>query len=238
MLGKCLIFTMKTLLKVLLIVLPGGRGRQRGRGHPPQTRGGSRELACLPQSLNRSPSWPDDPDPPWVPNHLSRRRREQLLRRRSRGDGRSGAVLRLYLDYARFNGSLNSANDDSTACCVFQCPKGDHHIHKDELRKVWKECQEESFWYRGTLLHPLHSSLMLVFFVALKDPPQLQVRGHVVVALVYFFLLRFTIPLCWKKQGRAHQSPPCSLNFVFTFSLEILPGASGRPHSESQLRLS
>lgn len=37
--------------------------------------------------------------------------------------------------------------------CLFyassQCPIGDHHIHKEDLRKVWKECQEESLWYRG-----------------------------------------------------------------------------------------
>ncbi|KAM9358474.1 OCIA domain-containing protein 2 isoform 2-T2 [Symphorus nematophorus] len=26
---------------------------------------------------------------------------------------------------------------------------GDRHIHRDDVRKVWKECQEESFWYRA-----------------------------------------------------------------------------------------
>ncbi|KAF7661412.1 hypothetical protein LDENG_00262070 [Lucifuga dentata] len=30
-----------------------------------------------------------------------------------------------------------------------KCPLGDHHIHREDLRKVWKECQEESFWYRA-----------------------------------------------------------------------------------------
>ncbi|KAM9831900.1 OCIA domain-containing protein 2 [Neosynchiropus ocellatus] len=31
----------------------------------------------------------------------------------------------------------------------WKCPLGDRHIHRDEMRKVWKECQEESFWYRA-----------------------------------------------------------------------------------------
>ncbi|XP_034568065.1 OCIA domain-containing protein 2 [Notolabrus celidotus] len=31
----------------------------------------------------------------------------------------------------------------------WKCPKGDHHVHREDLKKVWKECQEESFWYRA-----------------------------------------------------------------------------------------
>ncbi|XP_051232273.1 OCIA domain-containing protein 2 [Dicentrarchus labrax] len=31
----------------------------------------------------------------------------------------------------------------------WKCPLGDRHIHRDDLRKVWKECHEESFWYRA-----------------------------------------------------------------------------------------
>ncbi|XP_026200572.1 OCIA domain-containing protein 2 [Anabas testudineus] len=31
----------------------------------------------------------------------------------------------------------------------FKCPLSDPHVHRDEVRKVWKECQEESFWYRA-----------------------------------------------------------------------------------------
>uniref|UniRef100_A0AAQ5X7U6 OCIA domain-containing protein n=1 Tax=Amphiprion ocellaris TaxID=80972 RepID=A0AAQ5X7U6_AMPOC len=30
-----------------------------------------------------------------------------------------------------------------------KCSFDDRHIHREDLRKVWKECQEESFWYRG-----------------------------------------------------------------------------------------
>uniref|UniRef100_A0A3Q1BR27 OCIA domain-containing protein n=1 Tax=Amphiprion ocellaris TaxID=80972 RepID=A0A3Q1BR27_AMPOC len=30
-----------------------------------------------------------------------------------------------------------------------QCSFDDRHIHREDLRKVWKECQEESFWYRA-----------------------------------------------------------------------------------------
>uniref|UniRef100_A0A8C5H696 Uncharacterized protein n=1 Tax=Gouania willdenowi TaxID=441366 RepID=A0A8C5H696_GOUWI len=25
----------------------------------------------------------------------------------------------------------------------------DVHVHRDDVFKVWKECREESFWYRG-----------------------------------------------------------------------------------------
>ncbi|XP_074524973.1 OCIA domain-containing protein 2 [Halichoeres trimaculatus] len=31
----------------------------------------------------------------------------------------------------------------------WKCPTGDRHVHRDDLRKAWKECQEESFWYRA-----------------------------------------------------------------------------------------
>ncbi|KAG8003463.1 OCIA domain-containing protein 2, partial [Nibea albiflora] len=31
----------------------------------------------------------------------------------------------------------------------WKCPISDHHVHRDDLRKIWKECREESFWYRA-----------------------------------------------------------------------------------------
>ncbi|XP_068448869.1 OCIA domain-containing protein 2 [Clinocottus analis] len=31
----------------------------------------------------------------------------------------------------------------------WKCPLGDGHVHREDVRKVWKECQEESFWYRA-----------------------------------------------------------------------------------------
>uniref|UniRef100_A0A3B3CAU8 OCIA domain-containing protein 1 n=1 Tax=Oryzias melastigma TaxID=30732 RepID=A0A3B3CAU8_ORYME len=31
----------------------------------------------------------------------------------------------------------------------WKCPLSDPHIHRGDVRKVWKECQEESFWYRA-----------------------------------------------------------------------------------------
>ncbi|RVE73841.1 hypothetical protein OJAV_G00035240 [Oryzias javanicus] len=31
----------------------------------------------------------------------------------------------------------------------WKCPLSDPHIHREDVRKVWKECQEESFWYRA-----------------------------------------------------------------------------------------
>ncbi|XP_061593955.1 OCIA domain-containing protein 2 [Cololabis saira] len=30
-----------------------------------------------------------------------------------------------------------------------KCPVSDSHIHKEDVKKIWKECQEESFWYRA-----------------------------------------------------------------------------------------
>uniref|UniRef100_UPI0037E8AD5D OCIA domain-containing protein 2 n=1 Tax=Semicossyphus pulcher TaxID=241346 RepID=UPI0037E8AD5D len=31
----------------------------------------------------------------------------------------------------------------------WKCHMGDRHVHRDDLKKVWKECQNESFWYRA-----------------------------------------------------------------------------------------
>ncbi|XP_041791814.1 OCIA domain-containing protein 2 [Chelmon rostratus] len=31
----------------------------------------------------------------------------------------------------------------------WKCPMGDRHVHRDDVRRVWRECQEESFWYRA-----------------------------------------------------------------------------------------
>ncbi|XP_029285700.1 OCIA domain-containing protein 2 [Cottoperca gobio] len=45
-----------------------------------------------------------------------------------------------------------AAPADTAAAAVkekWKCPMGDHHVHRDDVRKVWKECQEESFWYRA-----------------------------------------------------------------------------------------
>ncbi|KAM4629805.1 OCIA domain-containing protein 2 [Polymixia lowei] len=30
-----------------------------------------------------------------------------------------------------------------------KCPLGDHRIQQHDIRQIWKECQEESFWYRA-----------------------------------------------------------------------------------------
>ncbi|XP_038857879.1 OCIA domain-containing protein 2 isoform X1 [Salvelinus namaycush] len=30
-----------------------------------------------------------------------------------------------------------------------KCQHGDRHIHRDDVRQIWKECKEESFWYRA-----------------------------------------------------------------------------------------
>ncbi|KAI3368994.1 hypothetical protein L3Q82_025963, partial [Scortum barcoo] len=31
----------------------------------------------------------------------------------------------------------------------WRCHMDDRHIHRDDLRKIWKECHEESLWYRA-----------------------------------------------------------------------------------------
>lgn len=35
--------------------------------------------------------------------------------------------------------------------CAQQCPVSDSHIHREDVKKVWQECREESFWYRGNI---------------------------------------------------------------------------------------
>ncbi|XP_012677083.1 OCIA domain-containing protein 2 [Clupea harengus] len=30
-----------------------------------------------------------------------------------------------------------------------RCGMGDRHIHRDDVRQIWRECQSESFWYRA-----------------------------------------------------------------------------------------
>ncbi|XP_017278892.2 OCIA domain-containing protein 2 [Kryptolebias marmoratus] len=41
----------------------------------------------------------------------------------------------------------------------WKCPLSDAHVHREDVKKVWKECQEESFWYRAL---PLSVSSMAV----------------------------------------------------------------------------
>ncbi|XP_041861131.1 OCIA domain-containing protein 2 [Melanotaenia boesemani] len=31
----------------------------------------------------------------------------------------------------------------------WKCPLSDAHVHREDVKRVWKECQEESFWYRA-----------------------------------------------------------------------------------------
>lgn len=61
------------------------------------------------------------------------------------GEGQS------WLWYGYVDGaSVSSCISDMTPPlgCILQGAMGDH-VHREDLRKVWKECQEESFWYRG-----------------------------------------------------------------------------------------
>ncbi|XP_064190016.1 OCIA domain-containing protein 2 [Anguilla rostrata] len=30
-----------------------------------------------------------------------------------------------------------------------KCPLGDRHVHREDVRQILRECQEESFWYRA-----------------------------------------------------------------------------------------
>lgn len=40
-----------------------------------------------------------------------------------------------------------------------KCGMGDRHIHRDDVRQIWRECQSESFWYRAL---PLSAASMAV----------------------------------------------------------------------------
>ncbi|XP_016311764.1 OCIA domain-containing protein 2-like [Sinocyclocheilus anshuiensis] len=41
----------------------------------------------------------------------------------------------------------------------FQCPIADPHFPREDIKKIWKECQYESFWYRAL---PLSAGSMAV----------------------------------------------------------------------------
>ncbi|KAJ8397503.1 hypothetical protein AAFF_G00437790 [Aldrovandia affinis] len=30
-----------------------------------------------------------------------------------------------------------------------KCPLGDKHVHREDVKRIFRECQEESFWYRA-----------------------------------------------------------------------------------------
>ncbi|KAJ8397498.1 hypothetical protein AAFF_G00437740 [Aldrovandia affinis] len=30
-----------------------------------------------------------------------------------------------------------------------KCPLGDEHVHREDVKRIFRECQQESFWYRG-----------------------------------------------------------------------------------------
>uniref|UniRef100_A0A3Q2CFE3 OCIA domain containing 2 n=2 Tax=Cyprinodon variegatus TaxID=28743 RepID=A0A3Q2CFE3_CYPVA len=42
-----------------------------------------------------------------------------------------------------------AAPDSAPTKQGWKCPLSDAHVHREDVRKVWKECQEESFWYRA-----------------------------------------------------------------------------------------
>uniref|UniRef100_M4AIJ6 OCIA domain containing 2 n=1 Tax=Xiphophorus maculatus TaxID=8083 RepID=M4AIJ6_XIPMA len=41
------------------------------------------------------------------------------------------------------------APDSAPAKQGWKCPLSDAHVHREDVWKVWRECQEESFWYRA-----------------------------------------------------------------------------------------
>ncbi|XP_072244834.1 OCIA domain-containing protein 2 [Leuresthes tenuis] len=42
-----------------------------------------------------------------------------------------------------------AAPDSAAVKAGWKCPLSDAHVHREDVRRVWKECQEESFWYRA-----------------------------------------------------------------------------------------
>lgn len=55
----------------------------------------------------------------------------------------TGETVTVVTEGAAVTGST-PASDKS-----FKCPLGEHHVHREDVRKAFKECQEESFWYRA-----------------------------------------------------------------------------------------
>lgn len=69
------------------------------------------------------------------------------------GNGRWESLSQMFCFRLWYLISLRGPDVMPNLCCVLQCQMGDHHFHRDDLRKIWKECREESFWYRGTLFN-------------------------------------------------------------------------------------
>ncbi|KAI1886609.1 hypothetical protein AGOR_G00197570 [Albula goreensis] len=44
---------------------------------------------------------------------------------------------------------MTSEAPGATEAADRKCPLGDTHIHRDQVRAIFRECQEESFWYRA-----------------------------------------------------------------------------------------
>ncbi|XP_051929098.1 OCIA domain-containing protein 2 [Hippocampus zosterae] len=42
-----------------------------------------------------------------------------------------------------------SGKKENTTKGEWKCPTSQGHIPSEDVRKVWKECQQESFWYRA-----------------------------------------------------------------------------------------
>lgn len=95
------------------------------------------------------------------------------------------------------------------------CPLGDHHVHREDVRKVWKECQEESFWYRAL---PISVGSMavtggLIYNGVWKPSPRFGPFPKVIVA----GLLGYAI-------GKASYMGTCRSKFS---ELGIKPGPGG-----------
>ncbi|XP_076873179.1 OCIA domain-containing protein 2 [Brachyhypopomus gauderio] len=41
------------------------------------------------------------------------------------------------------------ARAETTSCRSEKCVIGDRHFPREEMRAIWRECKEESFWYRA-----------------------------------------------------------------------------------------
>lgn len=98
---------------------------------------------------------------------------------------------------------------------------GEHHIHREDLRKVWKECQEESLWYRALPLSLGSMALTggLIYNGVWKSSKRFGPFPKLAVAGILGFFV-----------GRASYAPKCRSKFK-KLGLEdgFGPWAGGHP---------
>lgn len=111
---------------------------------------------------------------------------------------------------------------------------GDHHIHREDVRKIWKECQEESFWYRGTLVKFLRDThTLFANFVTVADRQTtkslwwLTVWNHTKWLALTWSSVCITQAFCSRGSGAGliHQCLVCFAVCLHSLQLTLICGA-------------